>query len=68
MSGAASAIIRSWQQTTLVRRERHDPGGVPLLLRGTCPYPALSVDVGVKKFEGDSLHHKAVITVSADSI
>ena len=43
MSGVVS--IGSWQNTTLVRRELHDPGGTPLQLGGTSPYPALSVDV-----------------------
>ena len=37
--------IGSRQKTTLVRRELRDPGGVPLQLRGTSPYPALSVVV-----------------------
>ena len=44
MSGVVSSI-GSWQNTTLVCRELHDPGGVPLQLRGTSPYPALSVGV-----------------------
>ena len=30
---------------TLVRRDLYNPGGVPLQLRGTSQYPALSVDV-----------------------
>ena len=44
MSGVVSSI-GSWPTATLVRQELRDKGGVPLQLRGTYPYPALSVDV-----------------------
>ena len=37
--------VGSWRKTTLILRELDDPGGVPLQLRGTPSYPALSVDV-----------------------
>ena len=55
-------LVGSWLKTTLVRRDRHDPGGVPLKVRGTSPYPALAADV-----EHEDVH-KAPIPVSVGSV
>ena len=66
MSGVVS-YVGLWQKTTPVRREPHDTGGVPLQLRRTSPYLALSDNVVRGKVWGDNVHNKEVTTDSANS-